>query len=179
MKTKTIKLTDRAKHLIGEISAGRNRLWAMDDAPPGWLQLERAGLAERVACTGGHAGNDRAKLTASGQLLACVEYPPLSRIAQLCQADGCYPIAQFTGDPADVLPRVLSVLRELAPAAHAAVAIPTEALTDGGHEWWNGPVAEQAIAGIIEALNANAPEGFAIIIEADHIGFYPHAGEAI
>lgn len=68
--TKTIKLTDRAKHLLREIAAGRNRLWAMDDAPPGWLQLERAGLATRVACTGGHAGNDRAMLTAFGQEFA-------------------------------------------------------------------------------------------------------------
>jgi len=68
--TKIIKLTARAEHLLREIAAGRNRLWAMDDAPPGWLQLERAGLATRVACTGGHAGNDRAMLTASGTALA-------------------------------------------------------------------------------------------------------------
>lgn len=67
--TKPIKLSARAQHLLREIAAGRSRLWALDDAPPGWLQLERSGLAKRVACAGGHTGNDRAELTAAGEAL--------------------------------------------------------------------------------------------------------------
>lgn len=57
---KQVKLTDRAKHLLTEIHAGRNRIFAFDDRPPGWLQLERAGLAERL-------GTEQGKLTAAGE----------------------------------------------------------------------------------------------------------------
>jgi hypothetical protein len=59
---KAAKLTDRAKHLLKEIHAGRNRVFAMDDRPPGWLQLERAGLVERF-------GTEQGKLTAAGEML--------------------------------------------------------------------------------------------------------------
>ena len=41
------KLGKNALRLLDEIKAGRNRIFYMDDCPPGWLQIERAGLAVR------------------------------------------------------------------------------------------------------------------------------------
>lgn len=42
-----MKLTARAEHLLAEIRAGRDRIFAADARPPGFLQLERAGLVRR------------------------------------------------------------------------------------------------------------------------------------
>jgi hypothetical protein len=105
--------------------------------------------------------------------------PPPCRIADLCRTEGAYPIARLSEDPADVLPRLLAVLAELAPAPVSVPAIPAAALTDGRHPAWNGGIAEAALVAIMVALNAHAPEGFALIVEGDAIGFYPLAGEGI
>jgi hypothetical protein len=105
--------------------------------------------------------------------------PPPCRIAELCLTEGSYPIARLSEDPADVLPRLLAVLHELAPAPVSVPAIPAAALTDGRHPAWDGGIAEVALLAIIVALNAHAPEGFALIVEGESIGFYPLAGEGI
>lgn len=54
------KLSDRALHLVREIAAGRNRIFAMDERPPGWTSIERLGLATRAA-------GDGARLTPDGE----------------------------------------------------------------------------------------------------------------
>ena len=42
-----MKLSKRARELLGEIKAGRNRVFYLDDCPPGWKQLEKLGIARR------------------------------------------------------------------------------------------------------------------------------------
>ncbi len=101
---------------------------------------------------------------------------PGCRIAELCQAQGSFPIAALSDGPAAVVLRLCGVLSELAGAAVALPAIPPAALADDAHPAWNGGAAEAALLAILEALNAHAPEGFAIIIEAEQIGFYSLAG---
>lgn len=54
------RLSDRALHLLSEIGAGRDRIFVMDERPPGWTSLERLGLAAR-------APRDRAVLTPDGK----------------------------------------------------------------------------------------------------------------
>lgn len=54
------RLSDGALHLLREIAAGRNRVFAMDERPPGWPALERLGLATR-------ADRDGARLTPDGE----------------------------------------------------------------------------------------------------------------
>ncbi len=57
------KLGDRAQHLLKEIANGRNRIFAADLRPPGWLELERQGLAVKSDKPPG----DRAELTPAGK----------------------------------------------------------------------------------------------------------------
>lgn len=103
---------------------------------------------------------------------------PVCRIALLCQTEGGYPIASLADAPAVVIPRLLAVLRELAP--HVTVApIPADALAEHTHPAWSGGVAEAALGAIVAALNAHAPEGFALILEGHGLGFYPLAGEGV
>lgn len=52
-------MSDRARHLLSQLAAGNERIFADDALPPGWLHLERSGLAERVP-------GDRARLTERG-----------------------------------------------------------------------------------------------------------------
>lgn len=54
------RLSDRALHLLREIAAGRHRIFAMDERPPGWTAIERLGLATR-------AERDGARLTPDGE----------------------------------------------------------------------------------------------------------------
>lgn len=54
------RLSDRALHALREIAAGRDRIFAMDERPPGWSAIERLGLAAR-------GRGDRARLTADGE----------------------------------------------------------------------------------------------------------------
>lgn len=56
------RLSDRALHWLGEIAAGRNRIFAADERPPGWTSIERLGLATR-------GPGDRAELTRDGEEL--------------------------------------------------------------------------------------------------------------
>ncbi len=109
----------------------------------------------------------------------CLVHEKAERIAELCRTEGAYPIAKLSDDPATVLPRLLEVLHELAPAGLTLAAIPDAALVDGAHPAWNGGAAEQALQAIVVALNAHAPEGFAVILDGESIGFYPIAGEGI
>lgn len=119
----------------------------------------------------------------------CIDYEgrcqateePGCRIAELCQAQGSFPIATLADGPAAVVPRLLAVLGELVPAGATAAlpAMPSAALEDDAHPAWNGGSAEAALLAILEALNAHAPEGFAIIIEAEQIGFFSLAGIGI
>lgn len=58
-------LTPYARHLMSEVSKGRNRLWATVDIPTGWIHIERAGLATRKPhATTPHL--DTAELTPAG-----------------------------------------------------------------------------------------------------------------
>ncbi len=61
-----VRLTERALYLVNEIAAGRDRIFAMDDRPPGWLALERLGLASRVV----RGALERAVLTPAGEKFA-------------------------------------------------------------------------------------------------------------
>jgi hypothetical protein len=54
------RLSDRALHLLREIAAGRDRIFVMDERPPGWAHIERLGLATSDS-------GDRARLTAVGE----------------------------------------------------------------------------------------------------------------
>ena len=103
-----------------------------------------------------------------------------SRIAELCRDDGAYPIATLSDGPAAVLARLLDALRQLAPEAVAGLpGISPDALADDAHPAWNGGPAEAALHAIMATVNAHAPEGFALIIEGDSLGFHPLAGEGI
>lgn len=62
MSAEAARLSDRALHLLREIAAGRNRIFAMDERPPGWTSIERLGLATR-------AQRDGARLTPDGEEL--------------------------------------------------------------------------------------------------------------
>lgn len=64
MASKHPALTPYARHLMSEIAAGRNRLWAMCEIPNGWIHIERAGLATREPRS--NRNNDRAQLTPAG-----------------------------------------------------------------------------------------------------------------
>lgn len=56
----TKKMKKNARFLLEEIAAGRSRIFYADDRPPGFLALERAGLAVRIP------GTCRAALTIAG-----------------------------------------------------------------------------------------------------------------
>jgi hypothetical protein len=58
---RNVKLTDRSMHLVACLLKGQYRLFALDDAPPGFIQLERAGLVERC-------GRESARFTAAGRI---------------------------------------------------------------------------------------------------------------
>jgi hypothetical protein len=105
---------------------------------------------------------------------------PLAGLALLCQREGSYHVASLAAGPAAVLARLLDVLRQLAPEAVAGLpGISPDALADDAHPAWNGGPAEAALHAIMATVNAHAPEGFALIIEGDSLGFHPLAGEGI
>ena len=61
----TTTLTARAKHLLLCLACGQDRIFASDARPPGWLELERRGLAARDA-----DDITKARLTQAGIALA-------------------------------------------------------------------------------------------------------------
>lgn len=60
MSRRNPALTDRAIHLMREIAAGRDRIYAADAQPPGFQAVMQRGYAVRV-------GAERAELTPSGR----------------------------------------------------------------------------------------------------------------
>lgn len=103
---------------------------------------------------------------------------PGSRIGELCQTDGAYPIASLADGPAMVVARLLEVLRELAPDALALPAVPREALADAAHPAWDG-IAEELLRALMAAVNQHAPEGFLLQFEGESLGFYPLANAGL
>lgn len=61
-------MTARAAHLLSEIAAGRDRIFATDAKPPGFATLMQFGYATRI-------GTERAAITATGRaFLAGIAY---------------------------------------------------------------------------------------------------------
>jgi hypothetical protein len=89
-------------------------------------------------------------------------------IKQACDLDGCCILSEGSLKPADIIPKLLAALEELAPAVHQQLTmpgcgftmVPAYAMDDHTSDWWDGKECDGAIAALIEALEEHAPEGF-------------------
>jgi hypothetical protein len=89
-------------------------------------------------------------------------------IAQSCALNGSCTISEGSLKPADIIPKLLNALRELAPAVYEQITmpgcgfamVPAYAMEDHTSDWWDGEACDDALSTLFDALGDHAPEGF-------------------